>query len=130
MVACWPRRVLVDSSFLMRCAQDGKDYLSILGEMLQTGEFYITKAAVRELERLAAFGRPAKASRARVALQILRRVKVLDVGAEEVDETIIKAARVGGFVVATGDRDLRRKLRGVGIPVAVVSRDGSVKIVV
>lgn len=123
------RRVLVDSSFLMRCAQDGKDYLSMLGNMLQTDEFFTTRAALEELKRLAEFGRPSKAARARVALQMLRRVRVLDVEGESVDDTILEASKTGEFVVATGDRDLRRKLRERGVMVAVVSKDGSVKLV-
>lgn len=129
MVGSEPRRVLIDSSFLMKCAQNGKDYLSLLLDMLQTDEVFITKATVEELNRLARYGRPSKAARARVALKILRRAKVIDVPGRDTDETILKAAEEGGFVVATGDRDLRRKLRWRGTPVAVISRDGSVKLV-
>jgi len=121
--------VLVDSSFLMRCAQDGKDYLSMLGGMLQTDEFFVTRAVVEELKKLAEFGRPSKAARARVALRLLRHVKVLDVEGASVDDAILEASKTREFVVATGDRDLRRKLRERGVVVAVVSKDGSVRLV-
>ncbi|MDJ0271550.1 MAG: hypothetical protein QXN23_04920 [Candidatus Caldarchaeum sp.] len=118
-------KVLVDSSFLLFCADRGVDYLSVienkLGERL---ELVAPSSVVEELRRLAAkSGR--KSSLARVALKILKNAEHLPgKPGEKVDDVLLQLVRETGYPVLTVDARLMRRLAARNLEYMGVSAAG------
>ncbi len=116
--------LILDTNFIIYIA-DGSIPLSILYESLPYDmQLAIVGSTVDELKRLAsAAPRPGDRRKAQRALDLLERidVAVLDSPTGSVDDDIVMAALAlksegRRVIVATGDRELRRRLRSHGIP--------------
>jgi len=112
--------VLLDSSFLMLPSVKRINLLSELDRVLNRGYKLVTLPnVVRELEKLASQGDPGVRRRAKLALELLRglNVEVLDIKIEGgTDKAIVESSKGRRWVVATVDRELRAKLRRMGVP--------------
>ncbi len=118
-------RVLVDTSLLILCAEEGRDFLSILEEKLGDKLEFIVPSVVREeLSKLAS--KPGKKGRlARVALELAKSMDVINIASVGgVDKSLEKLAKDLGITVATVDVGLARRLRRAGIKVLTVGRSG------
>ncbi len=116
--------LILDTNFLMYLV-DGSIPLSWLYDALPYSlELAIVGSTIVELERLASSAPRLKDRRkARQALEFINklRINVLDAPTGNVDDDIVVVAsslRASGkrVVVATGDRELRRRLRSHGVP--------------
>jgi len=108
--------VIADTSFLMILGMFGVDVMSELDRLLQRRySLVIPKPVVEELEKLAARGKPAERSAARLGIALAKRGKVVDAKGNA-DEAILTMA-YENCVVGTTDAELRRKLRRKGVPV-------------
>lgn len=111
-------KVLVDTSFVIGIAQRiVKDISSIeveIGKM----EFFIPNVVLNEL-KLIASNKNKRGQLARLALEIAKNWNIFDAKCRlsNVDEVIEKAAKEEGFIVATLDSKLRKKLISNGIQV-------------
>ena len=73
-------KVIADTSFLMIPGMFGVDVVSELDRLLQRRySLVIPKPVVGELEKLAARGKPAERSAARLGIALAKRGKVVDV---------------------------------------------------
>ena len=87
----------------------------------------ILRSQLRELERIANSNKRQKAARiARTVLEYVmkRKFEVVDDISLVVDDAIIKASKREGYIVATNDRELRRRLRESGVSVMYMRSDG------
>lgn len=83
-------------------------------------ESIILTPTMDELQRLAEEGSPKLRKQAALALQFARKcrlVKTSKADHELHDDVIVRVASETNSYVATNDRDLRKKLRDVGVPV-------------
>jgi hypothetical protein len=114
-------RVLLDASFLIRCAEFKVDLYGQLARLLPGAvEFVALDRTIGEVGKVAA--RPTKEGlAARLALMLLRKkgVRVATAGEGHVDTLIVQAARPGD-IVATQDLGLKRRLRQKGIGIAAL----------
>ena len=109
-------RVIADTSFLMVPGMFGVDVMSELDRLLQRRySLVIPKPVVEELKKLAARGKPAERSAARLGIALAKRGKVVD-AEDNADEAILTMA-CENCVVGTTDAELRRKLRRKGVSV-------------
>jgi rRNA-processing protein FCF1 len=123
-------RALLDTSFLMLCAEVGRDLLSLvsdkLGEPIEPCTLPQVMAELRALTR-------AKGKRGRtaaVALEMAGRFRVIEPAVEgEVDEVLITTARREGCLLVTADLELFRKALEKGMRAAFVSERGEVRLV-
>jgi rRNA-processing protein FCF1 len=123
-------RALLDTSFLMLCAEVGRDLLSLvsdkLGEPIEPCTLPQVMAELRALTR-------AKGKRGRtaaVALEMAGRFIVIEPAVEgEVDEVLITTARQEGCLLVTADLELFRKALEKGMRAAFVSERGEVRLV-
>jgi rRNA-processing protein FCF1 len=123
-------RALLDTSFLMLCAEVGRDLLSLvsdkLGEPIEPCTLPQVMAELRALTR-------AKGKRGRtaaLALEMAGRFSVIEPAVEgEVDEVLIATARREGCLLVTADLELFRKALEKGMRAAFVSERGEVKLV-
>jgi rRNA-processing protein FCF1 len=89
-------------------------------------DFIVPSAVKQELTSISARGGEGS-SEASLALQLASRCRVVEVSLqpeETVDDAIVKAAQKLSAVVATNDIELKKKLRGMLVPV-VIMRDKS-----
>ena len=116
--------LILDTNFIMYIA-DGSIPLSMLYEALPYSmQLAIVGSTIDELKRLSTTApRLSDRKKARRALDILGRIKaaILDSPTGSVDDDIVMAALAlksegRRVIVATGDRELRRRLRSHGIP--------------
>ncbi len=123
-------RALLDTSFLMLCAEVGRDLLSLvsdkLGEPIEPCTLPQVIAELRALTR-------AKGKRGRtaaLALEMAGRFRVIEPAVEgEVDEVLIATARREGCLLVTADLELFRKALEKGMRAAFVSERGEVRLV-
>jgi rRNA-processing protein FCF1 len=123
-------RALLDTSFLMLCAEVGRDLLSLvsdkLGEPIEPCTLPQVMAELRALTR-------AKGKRGRtaaLALEMAGRFSVIEPAVEgEVDEVLIATARREGCLLVTADLELFRKALEKGMRAAFVSERGEVRLV-
>jgi rRNA-processing protein FCF1 len=123
-------RALLDTSFLMLCAEVGRDLLSLvsdkLGEPIEPCTLPQVMAELRALTR-------AKGKRGRtaaLALEMAGRFRVIEPAVEgEVDEVLIATARREGCLLVTADLELFRKALEKGMRAAFVSERGEVRLV-
>ncbi len=104
-------RIILDTNFLVYCAKQKINYLEV------DREFVVLSSVIKELEKIEEKARRKKDKEAAsLALQILKKnvkknkIKILIRGGEA-DVAIIEFAKKGD-IVATMDRELKRKLRG------------------
>lgn len=115
-----PIKVILDSNFLLLPFQFGIDLFEAIEDLLDRNvEFIVLPQIVEEVKRIAD-GMGDDSRGARLALKLIEE-KCIILDLDEVrglgaDESILEAAIKLEAVVATNDRELRRKLRSKGIP--------------
>ena len=122
-------KALIDTSFLMLCAEAGKDFIGLAEEKIGDRiECYVLKEVLEELEKISKHpGRRGAAARA--ALKLAKRMKILDLGFPEdlaLDERLLKASKDLGMVLATIDLELIRRARSLKAPLLTVRKDQSI----
>ncbi|MCS7132285.1 MAG: hypothetical protein N3F65_01240 [Nitrososphaeria archaeon] len=122
-------RVLVDASFLLLCAERGRDFISLAEESLgEKLECYVLDDVLRELKGLMARGGK-RGALAGVALKIaekMNKMKSLLPGTLGVDQKLIEEAKKQRMILASIDMDLISKAREMGVPILTVRRDQSI----
>ena len=116
-------KIILDTSFLLRALEEGLDTLTLIDEVLEsTARKATLKGVIEELKAVAGKG-GARAKHALLALRIVEGLEVIHGMGGPVDEDILNVATEGGFVVATADSELRRRLRSFGVSVVYI-KDG------
>ena len=123
-------RALLDTSFLMLCAEVGRDLISLVSDRL--GEPIEPCTLPQVMEELRALTR-AKGKRGRtaaVALEMTGRFSVIEPAVEgEVDEVLIATARREECLLVTADLEIFRRALKEGMRAAFVSERGEVRLV-
>ncbi|HII29573.1 hypothetical protein AUJ69_03600 [Candidatus Woesearchaeota archaeon CG1_02_47_18] len=125
-------RVLLDTNFLMIPSEFGIDIFSEL-ERIITGkaEPCVLEGSIGELKRLASgIGKKSRAAALALklvekkGLRILRTAKLFKAEAyhptSTVDDMILALAERGNLVVATQDKELKRRLKALDVPIVVM----------
>ncbi len=118
-------KVLVDSSFLIHCAERGKDLIALAEERLgERLECYLLEEVLKELRGLSA-RRGRRAAMASTALKIAEKMKLIKSHAEDLptDEKLLQEAKRIQAAIATIDFELIDKARERGISILTVTRD-------
>lgn len=113
--------VLLDTNFLLVPIRFGVDVFAEAERVLnQLVEFAVTSGVLGEVERLRGEAQPGFRGELDFGLKVASRCRVIDAEPEEgetVDDSIVRLAASRGYVVATTDAELRRRLREVGVKV-------------
>jgi rRNA-processing protein FCF1 len=121
-------KVLFDTNFLMSVFEKPVNAVERVEELLETKvRPIILRSQLRELEKIASSEKRHKAARiARAVLEYVKKrgFEVVDDEGEVVDDAIVEASKRGGYIVATNDRELRRRLRESGVSVVYMRSDG------
>ncbi|MGC8982405.1 MAG: PIN domain-containing protein [Desulfurococcaceae archaeon] len=125
--------VLLDANMLMLAANGIRVFEHIEEQLASKPRYLILRPVYNELVKIATTGPPQVRRKALFALKLVEVFcEVVDYGDESstsVDDLIIKYALENRAIVATNDRELRSKLRKLGIPEAYF-REESRRVVV
>ena len=126
------KRVILDSNALFVPLQFKIDIFSELERLLQRNFELILLAPVkRELTTLATKGSPGMRRKAEYALRLAEKCTYVEVGAAAsalTDDVIIDVAREWKAPVFTNDRQLRKRLRDISVPVIYVRQKSRLEI--
>jgi len=114
------KKVLLDSNFLFLPISRGINIVDEVENLLNSKvEFLVLKPVIDELEKIASKKRGLKLKKqAQFALKLSEKFSKLNFNnCSNVDDCLVKAAVKLKCLVATGDMELRKKLRKVGVPV-------------
>lgn len=124
--------VILDSNFLFVPLRFGVDIFEELQRLLGTTVRYIvTTPIIDELKFLRTGGKPSFRKEVDFALGITHNCEVMEESlspSETVDDSILRVASENGFIVATNDAELRKRLRKVGIPVVFLRQKNHLEI--
>ncbi len=106
--------VAFDSNMLVAICTLKVDVFSEVRKMLGRAEFIIPEQVVDEIDRLTAQGKK-MASACKIALEAAQKANAhtVKVNARNADEALLRLAETGA-VIATNDRNLRRRVKSVG----------------
>jgi len=112
-----PLTVILDSNFLFLPIQFGIDIFEAIPDLLcRRVRLVLPSPVYEEVERVARRMRGPE----KLALELARRCEIVEVErepGESVDDLIVRLAAEWKCPVATNDARLRRRLRGLGVPV-------------
>jgi rRNA-processing protein FCF1 len=121
MGTCVTPKVILDSNFLFIPAKFQIDIFEELPKLLnQRVEPVLLSSIYQELQAMTEKGAPSRRKQASLALKLAekcRRIYVERSGEESNDDVILRIATIWKSLVATNDRELRKKLRARNIPV-------------
>ena len=112
------KKVILDTNFLLLPIEFNLDIFEVIPEVLEDKvEFFIVDKSLNELTNLAK-GRGKAGMAARVAMSLLQKkdVKVVKTKDDEsCDDAIVRVAVTLGAIVATNDKNLRKKLKDFNV---------------
>jgi len=124
-------RVILDSNAFFVPIQFKIDIFQNLKTLLgRSFELVLLKPIQRELERLAREGSPQMRKKAYYALKLAEQCRIVSVkeDASSPDDIILQTAARWNWPVFTNDRDLRKKLRNINVPVIYVRQKSRLEI--
>jgi rRNA-processing protein FCF1 len=113
--------VLLDTNMLIYSASEPFEIRSQL-ERLGFKNIIVTEGVKRELERLAQVGRTKEKKFAKLSLEIAKKFGTMPDPpiTGSVDDQLVYISKQHGYIVATSDASLRRRLKREGLPVIYI----------
>jgi rRNA-processing protein FCF1 len=125
-------KIILDSNALFVPLQFKIDIFNDLERLLNRNfELILLSPVKRELEALAEKGSPKMRKNASYALKLADKCKYIEVSASAsapTDDIIVKIAKEWGFPVFTNDRQLKKRLRDISVPVIYVRQKSRLEI--
>jgi rRNA-processing protein FCF1 len=125
-------KVILDSNALFVPLQFKIDVFSELDRLLSRNfELILLSPVKRELKALAEKGSPKMRKKACYALKIAERckyVEVDDLASALTDDIVVKIAKAWNSPVFTNDKQLRKRLRDISVPVIYVRQKSHLEI--
>ncbi len=127
-----PVKVILDSNALFVPFEFKLDIFSEVKQLLNRNvDFILLSPVKRELELLSANGSPKIRREAAYALKLAEKCKYVAVEEQEklsTDDAIVKVAKAWSSPVFTNDKELRRKLRDISVPVIYLRQKSRLEI--
>jgi len=104
-------KILLDTSFILTCLKEGIDFL----EAENFGKLVLPSEVINELKKLKENKKGEEKLRAELALDIIGKTKdsfeIIDLNSGHVDSGIINFVKNRKIIVATMDKELKKKLK-------------------
>jgi len=118
------RKVLLDASFILTLASKPLNLMEELEEMLGKVELLVLEDTMKELEAISKRPSIKKSKQARLALDFVMRLEHITYAQKgSVDDKILKCAMENKLIVATMDKELRKRLRSMGLSVITLKEN-------
>ncbi len=105
--------VVLDTNMLLVPYQFGVDIFEEIGRILPGVKIFTIPQVIKELKKLESGSLHEKLG-ARLAKRLLEKVEILDVDPSVPTDRILAELAKKGYIIATNDRELRRKIREAG----------------
>jgi len=117
------KRVLLDASFVLTLASKPLDLIEELEDILGKVELLVLEDTIKELEAISK--RPSiKSKQAKLALDFVMKLERITYDYEgSVDDKILKCAMENKLLVATMDKELRKRLRAMSLTVITLRQN-------
>jgi len=115
--------VICDTSFLIVLASKPIKRLDVLENNLGRIDFVIPTIVIDELKNLASTATAKRANAAKLALELAKRFKIIELQGGSADEVIVDYASKHRCYIATIDNALKYKLKNNGIDVITLVND-------
>jgi hypothetical protein len=115
--------IICDTSFLIILASKPIKKLDVLEDNIGKIDFVIPTIVIDELNNLVKTASPKRANAAKLALELSRRFKTVELQGGSADEVIVDYASKHRCYVATIDSALKNKLKSNGIDVITLVQD-------
>jgi len=122
-------KILLDTNFLLDIFRFKVDLFQIY-EIFENAELYVSSETLRELKSIS--NRKTKEGRlALIALDFIEKekIKIIQSLEKEVDKDLIALAKKENFIVATNDKNLRKKLKIENIKVICLRNKKRIEVV-
>ena len=113
--------VICDTSFLIHIATRKINNLDTLNVDIGQIEFIVPKVVKKELENLC--NNKNKKLEITRTLNYIKKLKTIDISGNFADESIINYVKKRGGIVATLDKELKNKIKNLGISVISLSNN-------
>ena len=127
-----PLKIIFDSNALFVPLQFKIDIFEELKTLLNVNlEFILPSPILQELKMLAEKKSPIMRKNASYALKLAEKCKLLNVPRDfsgSPDDAVVEAARRGNSAVFTNDRQLKKRLRNINVPVIYVRQKSRLEI--
>jgi rRNA-processing protein FCF1 len=127
-----PVKVVLDTNFFFVSLQFNVDVFEELENLLNRNfSPVLLSSTQKELQGLAQSSSPKQQKQAQLALSLVEKCHFVAVEkglAETYDDVIVRVAADCKYLVATNDRELRRRLRKIGVPVIFLRQKGYLEI--
>ncbi|MBN2454315.1 nucleotide-binding protein [Candidatus Woesearchaeota archaeon] len=120
------KTILLDTNFLLIPGQFNVDIFAEIDRICDfEHEIAVAEVSLQELRKVMVQGSGRDKAAAKLGLELLehKRVKILESPQKVfkgVDDFLLAIAAEKGFIVATADRELRKRLKEAGVPVIVL----------
>lgn len=126
------KQIILDTNFLLIPAQFKVDIFSEIERIIDAKyELAVLSTTIAELEKATKQGKGKDKDAARIALQLIdaKKIRKLQTTQTYVDKAILDIAAKDKTIVATQDRELKRKLKKQSIPVIVMRRKSHLELI-
>ena len=126
------KKILLDTNFLMICAQFKVDIFSEIERICNFNyDIYILDKSIDELYNIIEKQKGKHKEAAKIALQLLKikKIKIIKTGYGKTDDIIVECAYKKDYLVATQDKDLKRKLINQSTTVIILKQKKMLAIV-
>jgi len=118
------RKIILDASFILTLASKPLNLIEDLEEMFGKVELLVLEDTIKELEVISKRPSIKKSKQAKLALDFVMRLEhITYVHEGSVDDKILRCAMENKFIVATMDRELRKRLRSMGLSVITLRQN-------
>jgi len=118
------RKIILDASFILTLASKPLSLIEELEEMFGKVELLVLEDTIKELEVISRRPSIKKSKQAKMALDFIMRLERIIYAHEgSVDDKILRCAMENKFIVATMDRELRKRLRSMRLSVITLRQN-------
>ncbi|MCS7140175.1 MAG: hypothetical protein N3F04_03365 [Candidatus Nezhaarchaeota archaeon] len=123
-------KVLFDTNLLISMLERPVDVVSRVEELLEVKvEPVILRVQLQEIEKMARTKRLKISQTARALLSLIsNKFIIIESPDNKVDEAIVEVSKRESLIVATNDRELRRKLRRSGVTTIYMKSNGKFEV--
>lgn len=132
------KKIIIDTNFLVSAIRFKID---IFSEFQRICDFkymiYIVDSTINELEKLAETGKPKDKIAAMISLELIKKKKIKIIKTppknkrvKNVDLLVLNLIKKGDFIVATQDKEFKRKIRKKGVPIIVLRQRKYLKLII
>jgi len=119
------QKILLDTNFLMLPVQNKVDIFSEIARICDSDySLYVFDKSIDELDKIISTGKLKDRQAAKIAKALIKskNIDIINSAHGDVDELILESAKTERFIVATLDKELKCRLKEIGIRIITLRK--------